>query len=196
MSGTFSADFADLLAGRERPDIDKFKHEYTSSIDVLKAYLNLQFAQLSIFAVLNASALVALHGKEPLNLSPLMQCLAPVAVASVSTAFLLIQLSMMYIVSHFIKRIAQLEFALGYRGFRTMGGMPTQRFQPARIALTLIYCLVTLAWCVAAGLAFAALSDSPQPSKSSSAQITAVPQLTKPAASVASDPRSSATKAP
>ena len=122
------------------------KHEYERSIDILKQYMTLQFAQLSVFIAINGAAFAFLFGGTPPNISLCGGAGAKALVAVIAALFWVLQESHMYVVSHFFRRSASLEAELGYRGFLDLPGMPKYKYSPGKVAMRIFYALITASW--------------------------------------------------
>ena len=136
------------------------KHEYERSIDILKQYTTLQFAQLSVFIAINGAAFAFLFGGTPPILSPYGGAGVKALTAIIATLFWVLQESHMYVVAHFFRRSANLEKELGYRGFLALPGMPEYKYSPGRLALRVFYALVTLSWLIEALVSIARVVPS------------------------------------
>jgi hypothetical protein len=131
---------------RSLPESGALRHEYDKSLDLIKHYATIQFAQLSVYIAMNGAALSVLFGSQPYPLTDLHSFLATAFLAITCLLFFVMQESHMYLVSHFLRRAASIEIQLKYKGLSQFPGMPEYKFSPAKWSLRLFYLAVLLGW--------------------------------------------------
>lgn len=132
-------------------DKSHLRHEYERSLDVLKLYMTLHFAQLSVFIAINGAAVAFLFREQAQPLESIAVIAAELGITVVALLFWIMEESRMYVISHFLRRSAKLEIALGYRGFSVLRGMPEYRYSPSKWALRGFYVLVMASWAFLSG---------------------------------------------
>ena len=126
------------------------RDEYTRMVELVRHYVTLQFAELSVFIAIMSAAVAFLFGpnapKEP------MLSVIKAGVALIALCLWIVQESNSYQMSRFLRRAVELEAVLGYKGFSTFPGMPEYRLAPGKWAFRALYFFMFCFW-VAATLA-------------------------------------------
>lgn len=122
---------------------DKYKQELDTALGIMKHYISIQFAQLSVFSALTGGALwQVINANHPLIVSGVICTLGFVA----SICFWISWESMAMIVSKMIRRAGYLEIQLGFDLLSTMPGMPEYKLSPSKIAQRVFYVLAIFGW--------------------------------------------------
>lgn len=82
--------------------------EYARSLELLRHYAAVQFAQLSLFVAVVAGAVGLLYRADSLTAAPFLLLCAKIAVAIVLACLWVAQESHMYCVAHLLRRAASL----------------------------------------------------------------------------------------
>jgi hypothetical protein len=119
------------------------KAEYTETLQTLRFYGNLRFAVLTVFSGLTGGLFTIFYRQGPTT--PFNVALAFGGVL-VALTFWTAELSAAYVARHFMKRAAEIEHQIGFKGWSTLPGAPAFRALPTTVVLALFYISVLLFW--------------------------------------------------
>ena len=125
---------------------DSLKDEYLDASSNMKHYGTLHFAELTVFVAITAGIITLVFTSHP-PLLPLIRKLLKFGGFIVTICFWLMDISGVYLWTHFAKRAAELESQLGYRQYSSLPGAPKfNRIRPATVGLWLFYILILIFW--------------------------------------------------
>jgi len=121
------------------------KEEYKDLSDNMRLYVNLRFAQLTIFSALTGGLIVVLFSEDNVP-SPSAKIVLKVAGIFIAAMFWIMEERAADYWHHFRRRAVELEDLLGYRLYKNR---PTRRLLTATNASRAIYGGVIVFWIIA-----------------------------------------------
>lgn len=128
-------------------DNSSAEEEFARTIDLVKHYANLQFAELTVTIAITVGGIgFVFGGSAPHGLA---RILVVFGMAAVAACFWIIWESNSFQMWHFLKRAKELEPDLGYRCYSTMPGIDKPWIRPGTWAFRLLFIGLLAFWIAA-----------------------------------------------